>query len=81
MMKLWFILYSGTHAVGVWGPLPYDMEECMRRAHDRRVEIDLVTTLGVGTDGEEIPEDVVTEMKRWTVSCEYRDKKPVIHGR
>ena len=36
-MKLWLILYVTNGVVGgSWGPLPYDMTECLKRADEGR---------------------------------------------
>lgn len=33
-MKTWMLLVVSSSIGGTWGPLPYDMDECLRRADD-----------------------------------------------
>lgn len=39
MLKLFLVLVVQGHVGGTWGPLPYDMAECMARAHMMKDQI------------------------------------------
>ncbi|MBC2806635.1 hypothetical protein C3Y94_026135 [Rhizobium ruizarguesonis] len=39
-MKLWMVLYVGTHIGGTWGPLPYGLAECQTRAKAQNVQLE-----------------------------------------
>ena len=38
-MKLYMILYAGSVIGGTWGPLPYDMDECLTRAAEGNAKV------------------------------------------
>lgn len=60
-MSLWFILYTGAGLIGgVWGPLPYDMTECMDRRDKWQMQADAKPDISQGM----------------RFACEFRDKRP-----
>lgn len=42
MTSLWFVVFIFGHAGMIFGPLPYDMEECHRRQAGAAAEINQV---------------------------------------
>lgn len=38
-MKLFMILYVANGIGGTWGPLPYDMDECLARAVEGNAKV------------------------------------------
>lgn len=75
-MKLWLVLYAGQQIGGTWGPLPYDMDECLSRAAERQQSVTDTIEKGVDPDGEKIPADVIEKFKTWRIVCEYHDERP-----
>ena len=64
MKSLFLILYVSGKIGGVWGPLPYGMEECRDTADALMEEI-----------GEKAAEKAV-DVADWKFACEYRTKAP-----
>jgi hypothetical protein len=76
-MKVFLILYVGTKIGGVWGPLPYDMQECKRRAIERQNAVATMISTGKSEDGTKIlPADVIADIRTWSVKCEIRYERP-----
>lgn len=40
MMKIWFVLVIFGEVAATWGPLPYDMAECLNRIQEKEAELD-----------------------------------------
>jgi hypothetical protein len=74
-MNLWMILYTMHGVGGTWGPLPYDMAECERRAAERQADVQITLDTGV-SKGKAVPEVVLDELKHWRVACEWHDERP-----
>lgn len=75
-MKLWLILYVGSGVGGTWGPLPYDMAECQRRADVMQAESDLIRDTGKNQKGETIPEFNRKQIGTFRFVCEERETRP-----
>lgn len=79
-MKLFLVLYVGTHIGGYWGPLPYEMSECHRRMAEFQADIDKAAQTGRSTNGknEVIPAEDLERLKKTKLACELRREKPVL---
>lgn len=77
-MKLFLILYTAQGIGGVWGPLPYDMNECEKRAQALQAEVDQVADTGIGKGGVQVPASAREAFGQWTVACEYRASMPAL---
>ncbi|WEO73803.1 hypothetical protein [Agrobacterium vitis] len=76
-VKLWMVLYAGSQIGGTWGPLPYDMEECKRRAEDgnriiaqTQTQPEIIAKMEEG--GIQVP------LRDWMFVCEEHDARPQI---
>ncbi|MFD1330234.1 hypothetical protein [Mycoplana ramosa] len=78
-MKLWLILYVGQQIGGTWGPLPYGLNECERRAAEGNA---------ISEQARGRPE-LIGKMKRngisaplqdWKFVCEFRSERPALGG-
>lgn len=79
-MKLYLILYVGTHIGGYWGPLPYEMGECHKRIAAFQEDINTAARTGRATNGtnEIIPAEHLERLKKTTLACELRRETPVL---
>lgn len=80
MIKLWMIVLMGTHIGGVAGPLPYDMNECQRRAgelENARVE---AMRSGIADDGSKIPEKNMKVFETMRFKCVEAQERPMMGG-
>lgn len=66
MIRLFFIIYSGTGLIGgVIGPLPYDLEECHRRVAEYQTKADAKPEISKGM----------------RFACEYHAERPQMSER
>lgn len=78
-MKLFLIIYAGTHLGGAIGPLPYDMKECETRRDELRASQAQAIASGVhATEGRKLTPEEIGKIKALRFECEYFDNRPAI---
>ena len=75
-MNLFMILYASTFIGGSWGPLPYGLEECEKRASEMQKDTSAFIETGKTSTGEVIPTETLNKIKTWQFKCEYRRERP-----
>jgi hypothetical protein len=72
MMKLWMILWTANTIGGTWGPLPYDMAECM----DRKAagEAEFAAIIESKKPGSE-------KLVGWDLECRFSGVRPALGER
>jgi hypothetical protein len=79
-LKLWLILYVGQFIGATWGPLPYDMDECKRRAAEQTLKVNLMRQnpeiiakmKAKGLDPE--------QLNSWRFECVQQGFRPFLSG-
>lgn len=76
---LWLIIYTAGTIGGFAGPVPYDMEECIRRRDDMRVTQQKGLEAGINVQtGEPMTDEERAGVASLSFECEYRSEKPVL---
>ena len=76
-MKLWFVVYIGSQIGGSVGPLPYDMDECLRRAAEKNAEWQAKLATGKDLYGSPVSDMA----KAVHFGCVEADGRPTINYR
>lgn len=76
-MKLFLIIYAGSHIGGSAGPLPYDMQECENRRDVFRASQAKVIETGFSEQmNRKLTEQEMADMKAMRFECEWREFRP-----
>jgi hypothetical protein len=79
MKSLWMIIYvHGQFIGGYAGPLPYDMDECLSRALQQKMEW-IAGERMLELNEPEKYKTLKIFAKDITFACEYRDIEPVMN--
>lgn len=70
MTALFLVIYLKGVVGATFGPLPYDMGECLRRRAEIIVDLDRAYAGGRAREG--------TKREDWRVVCIYRDRAPAL---
>jgi hypothetical protein len=77
-MKFWLVLYVAGQVGGSWGPLPYDVAECIERKKPLEQEIAYIVEHGKNQVGEAVGEPHLSRFKQMRFECELRAERPEI---
>lgn len=78
-MKLFLIIYAGTHLGGAIGPLPYDMKECEVRRNELRSSQAKAIASGIHVrEGRKLTADELAKIGALRFECEYRGQRPSV---
>jgi len=79
---LWLIIYTAGNIGGFAGPLPYDMNECIRRRDEMRAAQSegLETGINLKT-GDPMTEEERLGVESLGFECEARSVKPELGGK
>jgi len=72
-MKLWAILTVFNSIGGVWGPLPYDMEECRKRTPE------YINAIHHAYDSGKVTKQtsgINADKTDWVIACHYSNDTP-----
>ena len=76
-MKLFLVIYAGSHIGGVAGPLPYGIDECeQRRDTFRNAQAQVIETGFSKEMGRYLTDDEMTNMKAMRFECEWHEFRP-----
>jgi hypothetical protein len=78
MLKVWLIVYHGTLVGGSWGPLPYDMEACLRVAADQNADWTARVDRGVDKDGNALTAEQIGKARQIRFACVETEERPEI---
>ena len=79
---LWLIIYTAGTIGGFAGPVPYDMDECIKRRDDMRVTQEQGLAAGINIQtGEPMTDDERAGVASLSFECEYRAVKPILGGK
>lgn len=78
-MKLFLLIYMGTHLGGVVGPLPYGMSECQARRDAMRAQQALVLQTGYSaSDHRKLSLVELNRIRALRFECEYFGRRPSV---
>lgn len=78
-MKLFLIIYAGTHLGGAVGPLPFDLKECEARRDQLRASQARAISSGIhATEGRKLTGDEIGKLRALRFECEYLDVRPTV---
>jgi hypothetical protein len=78
-MKLFLIIYAGTHLGGAIGPLPYDLKECQSRRDELRASQTQAIVTGIhAKEGRRLTAEEIGKVKALRFECEYFSKRPSV---
>jgi len=78
-LKLWLILYVGIQIGGVWGPLPYEIDECKTRAATLATRVERIQQnpeIIAKMKAEGLDTD---KLKQWRFECKHQDFRPFVN--
>lgn len=79
---LWLIIYTAGTIGGFAGPVPYDMEECIKRRDDMRLTQQQGLEDGINVQtGKPMTEEERSGVASLSFECEYRSVKPELGGK
>lgn len=73
---LWLVLYHAGEVGGVWGPLPYGMDECAQRRDTMNMEALRISATGFTRQGDPVPEKNRKELADFTFVCLQQSERP-----
>ncbi|NSZ57789.1 hypothetical protein FY145_07060 [Agrobacterium tumefaciens] len=76
-MKLFLVIYAGSHIGGVAGPLPYGVDECERRRDQfRSSQAEVIETGFSKEKARALTEEEIAGIKAMRFECEWREFRP-----
>ncbi|WP_439618323.1 hypothetical protein [Shinella sp.] len=76
-MKLFLIIYAGSQIGGIAGPLPYGMDECLKRRDALRTSHAEVLDTGYSeAQKRKLTEVEMSRMREMRFECEWRGLRP-----
>lgn len=76
-MKLFLVIYAGTHLGGAIGPLPYNLKECHARRDELRASQAQTIASGIhAREGRKLTTEEIGKLKALRFECEYFGKRP-----
>lgn len=81
-MDLYLIIYTAGVIGGVFGPLPYDMAECITRRDEARIQQSNGLHAGINVQtGNPMTQEERDGVASLSFECEYRDVRPELGGK
>ena len=78
-MKLFLIIYAGSQIGGFAGPLPYGMDECVKRRDVyRAAQAEVVETGFSKQMNRKLTEAEMKNVRAMRFECEWRGLKPTL---
>ena len=78
-MKLFLVIYAGTHLGGAIGPLPYDLAERQSKRDALRASQAQVIASGIhAREGRKLTTEEIGKLKALRFECEYFGKRPPV---